>query len=275
MTTLKNVENELIEQSDYNLPLVRDLGDLQEQPPEVSPNNPPWSSPMAFLVWFLSVLAIIVFPAIFLLPYLISNRDVSAANVTENPTAIILNLIAVLPAHLATLAVAWFVASHYRQFSLDQTLGLQSGGVKWWHYPVFLAGFLGLALAVGYLFPEGDNDMLRMLRSSRVAVFIVAILATVTAPVVEEVVYRGLLYSAFQRTIGVPAAVALVTFLFALVHLPQYWGSPGTIILVCLLSLMLTLIRVKSDNLLPCIIMHAIFNGLQSLALVTGVAELK
>ena len=85
---------------------------------------------------------------------------------------------------------------------------------------------------------------------------------------VEEVVYRGVLYSAIQRSIGVKGAIAIVTALFALVHVPQYWGSPGTIILICLLSLVLTLVRVSTGNLLPCIILHTIFNGIQSLFLV-------
>jgi membrane protease YdiL (CAAX protease family) len=84
---------------------------------------------------------------------------------------------------------------------------------------------------------------------------------------VEEVVYRGVLYAAFQRTMGVPAAFLLTTFLFAVVHVPQYWPSFSTIFLLTVLSLILTTIRVKTNNLLPCIIFHTIFNGLQSIAL--------
>ncbi len=59
----------------------------------------------------------------------------------------------------------------------------------------------------------------------------------------------------------------VVTLLFAIVHVPQYWGSPATIVLICILSLVLTLIRVQTGNLLPCIIMHTIFNGIQSVVL--------
>ncbi len=38
--------------------------------------------------------------------------------------------------------------------------------------------------------------------------------------------------------------------------------------MIVLLSLTLTLIRVKSDNLLPCIVLHTIFNGVQSALLI-------
>ena len=109
---------------------------------------------------------------------------------------------------------------------------------------------------------------MRILRSSRSAVYIVAFVATFTAPFVEEVVYRGVLYSAFQRTMGVPTAFLLVTFLFAVVHVPQYYPSYSTIFLLGLLSLILTSIRVKTGNLLPCIILHTVFNGLQSILLI-------
>src|SRR5687767_9796409 len=81
---------------------------------------------------------------------------------------------------------------------------------------------------------------------------------------VEEVVYRGLLYSAFQRTFGKFLAVIFVTSLFTLVHVPQYWPNFATIIALLLLSLTLTLIRVWTGSLLPCIVLHTIFNGINS-----------
>jgi uncharacterized protein len=265
---LESVQNEEFTQPDYNAPLVRELAELPPETAPPSPNNPPWNSLVAFGVWFLSVLAIFMFPVFFIVPYILLNREFSLETFQTDSTAILLNLLAIVPAHLFTLAAAWFVATRNGKFSLGETLGLKSGGFRWWYYPLVLIAFFAIAGAVNYYIPEGDNELLKILRSSRTAVYIIVVLATFTAPLVEEVVYRGILYSALQRTIGVGGAVALVTFFFALVHVPQYWGSPGTILLICLLSLVLTLIRWKTDNLLPCIIMHTIFNGLQSLFLV-------
>lgn len=239
-----------------------------------TPDDPPWNSPVAIGVWFASVLAIVIFPAILLLPYLISLKGQFADNAAlaeymqSDPTAILLQVIAVIPAHAATLLLAWLVVTNNRRFSFRQTLGWTSGGFKWWHYVIILVAFFALAGTVNSFYPEQDNDLLRMLRSSRTAVFFVAFMATFTAPLVEEVIYRGILYSAFQRTFGVAAAVAAVTFLFALVHVPQYYPSVSTIFLLTLLSLMLTLIRVKTGSLLPCIIFHTLFNGIQSIFLI-------
>ena len=140
--------------------------------------------------------------------------------------------------------------------------------MRWWHHVGIMIAFVSLMIIVGSIFPEQDNELLRMLRSSKLALYTIAIMAVVTAPLVEEVVYRGVLYSAFQRSVGTVGSVALVTFLFALVHVPQYYPSVSTILLLTLLSLILTLVRVYTGNLLPCIILHLIFNAFQSALLI-------
>ena len=250
-------------------------------PPEIqlevvkpTPDNPPWNSLVAIGTWIVSVFLILLIPTLFLLPYVVTlnppivENDALVEFAKNDPTAVLLQIISIIPAHLLTLILAWLVVTRFRKFSFRKTLGWASGGIQWWYYPAILIGFLVIAATVSQFFPEQDNDLLRILRSSRTAVYIVAFLATFTAPLVEEVIYRGILYSAFQRTVGVPAAFLLVTFLFALVHVPQYYPSYSTIFLLVLLSISLTALRVKSKNLLPCIILHTLFNGFQSVMLV-------
>ncbi len=238
------------------------------------PNDPPWGTPIAIGMWILSVALIVVVPAMFLAPYLftrgpeyISDGDLGQ-RLMSDPTAIAIQILAVIPAHLVTLAAAWMIITNGRKYSFAGTLGWQAGGMRWWHYAIIMAAFFALAIAVGTILPEQENEMLRILKSSRYAVFFVAFMAVVTAPLVEEVIYRGLLYSALQRTVGVGGGVAIVTLLFSFVHLPQYYPSIGTMVLLTVLSLVLTLIRVKTGNLLPCIILHTIFNASQSILLI-------
>ena len=241
---------------------------------EPMPNSPPWNSGVAFAMWLVSVILIIIFPGVFLLPYVLSIGNRFADNleliefIKSDPTAILLQIAAIIPAHILTIILAWLIVTRFRTFSFQQTLGWRSGGMLWWHYVIAVGGFFVLAGVVGNYFPEQENDLIRILKSSRWVVFVVAFMATFTAPLVEEVVYRGILYSAFQRTFGVTFAVIIVTFLFAVVHVPQYYPSFSTIFLLTVLSLLLTMIRVKTDNLLPCIILHTIFNGIQSAVLI-------
>lgn len=242
--------------------------------PTPTPNDPPWTAWIAILAWGMSVLFIIFFPALFIFPYMASIKPQFADNhamiefAKSDPTMLLLQVIAVIPAHLATLLVSWFIVTKGRRYSFTQTLGWSMNGMKWWHFILILVGFFAIAASVTQLHPEEDNDMLRLLASSRSAVLVVAFMATVTAPIVEEVIYRGLLFSAFQRAAGPIAAILVVTGLFTAVHIPQYWPSYSTIGLLMLLSLILTLIRFKTNNLLPCIILHTIFNGFQSALLI-------
>jgi membrane protease YdiL (CAAX protease family) len=242
--------------------------------PIPDPNNPPWNTPAAIGVWLASVLFILLLPNLIVLPYLVNQHiDLSSSAelldfLLSDPTAVLLNVLAIIPAHALTLLLAWIVVTRFRRFPFRETLGWRSGGMKWWYYAAILGSFFLIALLIGSYFPEQDNDLLRILRSSRLALYIVAFLATFTAPIVEEVIYRGVLYSAVQRTAGMPLAIVIVTVLFALVHVPQYYPSYSTIFLLTLLSLVLTTVRAMSKNLLPCIILHFVFNGLQSLLLV-------
>jgi len=240
----------------------------------INPENPPWNSGLAFGLWLLSVFFIMFVPVIFLFPYLISSGIMQQGSErlaefsVNDPTAIVIQMAAVVPAHLLTILAAWFVITKFRRYDFREMLGWKSGGIRWFHHLLILIGFFVLAGFVGQFFPETENQLIRILKSSRTAVFIVAFMATFTAPLVEEVIYRGVLYSAFQRTFGVPAAVAAVTLLFSLVHVPQYYESPSTILLLTVLSLILTLMRVFSGNLLPCIIFHTLINGIQSVGLI-------
>lgn len=259
-------------QNEHNTPEFEETSQTAEVLEEPTPNNPPWNSGIAFLFWLLSVFFIAVVPVVVLVPYALSqNISVSdQAAFTEflkTPQAIFVQVTSVIPAHILTLIVAWMIVTRFRKHSFFKTLGWKWNGFNWWKCLLILVGIFIIAAVTSSFFPEQDNDFLKILRSSRMTVFAVAFLATFTAPLVEEVVYRGIVYSAFQRTFNIPIAVIIVTILFSIVHVPQYLGSPSTIFLIFVLSLVLTLVRVKYDNLLPCIILHFFINGIQSVGL--------
>ena len=243
-----------------------------------SPDNPPWNGWAAFGVWVASVVFIIIFPNLFLLPYLanqqlnFSDQSAVLAFVKTDPTAILLQISAIIPAHICIFILAWLVVTGFRKFSFRETLGWNLNGFKIWHSFAIFAGFYAIAILLANLLGTSETDFDRMLKSSRTAVYFVAFFATFTAPLVEEVIYRGLLYSAFQRKFGVASAVLLVTVLFTIVHIPQYSSENipnyASVITLLLLSLTLTLIRVRTKNLLPCILLHTVINGIQSILLI-------
>jgi len=244
------------------------------RPLKPTPNDPPWKIGAAFGMWVASVLLILLIPALFLAPYAVSIAsqfpvtDDLIKTLATDPIAIALQVIAVIPAHLVTILLAWILITQGRKYSFTETIGWQSGGMRWWHYVLTLIAFFALAWLVGSIIPEQETELTRILKSSRYAVFLVAFMATFTAPLVEEVVYRGILYSALQKTVGVWLSVAIVTGLFIIVHVPQYFESAATLILLSVLSLVLTAVRALTSNLWPCVVLHTLFNGIQAIGLI-------
>lgn len=251
--------------------MVAEVFESSSEPIErIDPNDPSWSVWIAFGVWAASVAAIIFVPGLFLLSYLASvgvslsdSEQLAKFSVTD-PMAIIVQIAAVIPAHLFTLALAWVVVTGFNRKPFFESLGWDSAGLKWWHYLAMMGAFVAISLAVVNVVPVKPDDMERIIRSSRTALYLVVVMAVVTAPLVEEVVYRGVLYSAFQKRIGVTAAVALVTFLFTIVHVPQYAENPAKIALLAMLSLALTWLRAFTGSLLPSIVLHTLINASQS-----------
>jgi membrane protease YdiL (CAAX protease family) len=76
------------------------------------------------------------------------------------------------------------------------------------------------------------------------------------------------MYPALQRAIGTLWAVAIVSILFAGVHVLQYFNNLAVVSVITVLSVTLTLVRSRTRSLLPCFVIHLVFNGLQALFLV-------
>lgn len=81
--------------------------------------------------------------------------------------------------------------------------------------------------------------------------------AALIAPVAEEMFFRGLVQTFLLETLGSRwAAIALASVLFGAVHVSQL----HTIVALALLGGILGYVYEKSGALLPCILIHAVFN---------------
>ncbi len=234
----------------------------------VTPDNPPWSIVGAGVVWFLSLVLIVLTPLVFLTPYLLVKHigfETLPEFVSTDKTAIFLQIISIIPAHLLTLGAAWALVTQFGKHPFFKTLGWEwSKGFTFWRSACLAVGLLIIGSIIIYFFGGAETQLDKIINSSRATAFTTAFLATATAPLVEEVVYRGLLYSALRKVIGAAGSIAIVLFVFALIHVPQYWPNFGVIATIGLLSLVLTSVRAYTGKLLPCFIIHLIFNGIQA-----------
>lgn len=244
----------------------------------VDPNNPPWGIPGALLGLAASVALLVIAQFVFIIPYLIylakKGQDVALVLQslgTDKPdkTAIFLAIASTIPAHLLTILVIWAIVTRFKKYPFWQTLGWSwSRHFGFWTCAGLAVGLLILSTVALNIIGGKPTDIDQIVASSAASRYATAFLAAVTAPLVEEMIYRGLLYPALQRTIGMTWAVVIVTALFAGVHVYQYRTNLGVIAAIALLSLTLTLVRAFSGRLLPCFIIHAVFNGLQSIYII-------
>ena len=241
------------------------------------PDNPRWGVATAFGVWLASLALMLFFPLVAVVPYVFfyyRGQDFARAAeaLAKDPTALLIGIAATLPIHLATLAVVWAVATGFGKRPFWEAVG--------WSWPPRVSPLVGILLCVlaailllvgasvlAHLLGVNKTPFDEMLESSSGALFATAFLATATAPLVEELVYRGMLYPALRRLAGAAFAVLVVTFLFALVHYWQYKNSPGTIAAILLLSFSLTVVRAWTGRVLPCFVIHLVFNGVQVIGL--------
>jgi hypothetical protein len=245
-------------------------------PEHPDPDNPPWGVWGALLLLVSSFALMALAQGALLVPYAL-RRGVPLTGqpfrefLTTDTVAIVLALVGLVIAHLLTLIPAWLIVTRAGRYPFLRTLGLKWDG---WLSLLLSAVLAVLLLAVGitilYFSGSPENEFDRMLRSSRTAALVTAFAATFTAPLVEEIIFRGLLYSALRRLVGAGWAVSLVFLLFAAIHVPQYWPSYSVIGTILLLSFVLTLVRAHTGRLLPCFVIHLFFNGIQSAYIVLG-----
>jgi hypothetical protein len=239
--------------------------------PDNFAENPPWSLLAAVLTWIASVVLLFL-PQVFAIPYVaLHYRDAQPTPelLMADKTLILILIAGVLPVHIITLAIVWAVATRLGKFSIVQTLGLTWNGKFTLAHGIGLAIILyGAAFILTLAFGGQGTALDRLVESSRAAALMIAFLAVATAPIVEESIYRGILYPALERVSGAKVAVILVTLLFAVPHVPQYWPNIAVILSITLLSVALTVLRARTGRLLPCIAVHLVFNGIQSVIIV-------
>ncbi len=82
--------------------------------------------------------------------------------------------------------------------------------------------------------------------------FLIALLG----PITEEVFFRGFLYSALKKTLGIASAIIISGFLFSFLHINLLGFIP-----ILALGVFLAYIREKTGSLVPCITVHIVHNS--------------
>ena len=165
----------------------------------------------------------------------------------------------------ALILSAWLLARltagspTWAQFGLRPVAPLRAFGWLLGAWVAFIA-FSGIwAAALGI---SENDDLPQELGAddSSTALFFVAVLVCVAAPIAEELFFRGFCFTALRRWIGVAGGAIATGVIFGLIHA----GSADVVFLVPLgvFGTLLCLLYHRTGSLLPCMVLHALNNSL-------------
>lgn len=271
---------------------ITPLPEEYAEPPEVRPSEtvqpPPAQAPwftawrdvgVSFGVWIVSVVLLLVVPLIYALPYLVYRiakfGPPTPEALSSDKQLIFYSVVGILPTHLLTLVLVWIVITYggrrpfWKNIEFDWPKNMSPTATTLLSVLVATLLFL-LALGVTSLYGERKTDLDILIESSIYTRVATAFVAVATAPLIEELIYRGLLYRALEKAAGMGVAIGIVSLLFAGVHVFQYRNNLAVITVITLLSITLTVTRAVTGRVLPAFIMHLVFNGIQSVLIVLG-----
>jgi len=248
-----------------------------QAPPEPAPISdlpvPPLSEPIAHLapLWGWRDLALFLpfaFLALFLANVLVvvgymvmkglAGRPYDLHEVQTNPVfVLVLQIIlhALLFGFLYLLVVVYHRKPFWRSFKLRKPTRRE--------VLAYIAA--GLAVAIGVqlaptLIPEKENFPLQQMFTSPQVALALGLFATLIAPFMEELIFRGFIFSIFERQVGMVFAIVGSAVLFAALHIPEYQGAWNHLLMIFLVGIVFSVVRGVTGSLTPSIIIHFAYN---------------
>jgi membrane protease YdiL (CAAX protease family) len=180
-------------------------------------------------------------------------------------------------------SVAWclYVSRRWGTGRLSTDIGLAPRWADVGWGPVIWLAAVGAQLAfaaivVGLDLPISNNtDGVTELQADRTYIVALVVTAVIAAPIVEEMVFRGVVLRSLRSRLPALVAIVVQGVLFGAAHIDPVRGS-GNLGLVMVLSgvgIAFGAAAVLLGRIGPVIVAHAIFNGVVLIIVLTGVAD--
>jgi membrane protease YdiL (CAAX protease family) len=96
------------------------------------------------------------------------------------------------------------------------------------------------------------------------------ILATLLAPPIEEMLFRGVMYGGYRRSFGPRRAAILVTLIFCAMHLTEVFHSPIALFGIGSMASAALWMRLRAGAIGPAVAVHFSYNTVISIVQVIG-----
>lgn len=218
------------------------------------PPWPAWSAPAAILAAFaLAIVGGLVVAIV---------AGIAGASL-QHPTPAV-NIVATVVQDVAFVVTVVLFANHFgplipAQFGLRRARLLPALG---WSALTVVAFFVASGVWAALVAIKQKDELPSDLgvHQSTVALVAVCVLVTVIAPIAEEMLFRGYVFTALRRWRGPWVAAVLTGIAFGAIHV----ASAPVVFLVPLgvLGFLLCLLRWRTGSLLPCMAVHAFNNAI-------------
>ena len=179
----------------------------------------------------------------------------------QSPTQVQIAIPGQFAAYSLWLAAVWILLrSPTAKFW--QTIG--------WRWPdngpwVYLALGPGLALATGLIAnllhaKNIQNGLMEQLLADPVACRLLVLFGVTGAPLIEELLFRGIFLPVAIRDLGIVAGLLVTSIPFSLMHGPMYDWSWQHLSLLVIVGIAFGLIRIRSNSTLASTITHGAYN---------------
>lgn len=191
-----------------------------------------------------------------------------ALNLKQPDTRLDMILHTLLGDILGFLFILYFVCVKYKQKIVALGLSIKRFFINIWigvvGYVTFLPLLFGLFLAVLWIAtllkyePPPEPIMELFFEETRAKVLVVlTVLVSLIGPAIEEVFFRGFLYSAIKKRFGPILAMLLSATLFSFLHTSVLGFLP-----IMSLGILLAYLYERSGSLVPSITVHIVHNSL-------------
>lgn len=223
-------------------------------------------SPYGLWIAFFSVL-IFIAPNLVVLG--IAGMDALDTVVLESTTMIVVNLIAGLVLQLVVfvLALLPLLAAgrpYARLWGPTRTTGAMIGLGLATGVVVAIVSYLVNIIVVVLVGVEDpvQQQLLQDALAGGLPLLLVALLAVVVAPFVEEVIFRGVLFRALADRINLPVGLVLSAAIFAVIHIEVVASQPFALVGLFIVGFLLAWAYHLTGNLTVPILGHAVFNAI-------------
>ena len=147
--------------------------------------------------------------------------------------------------------------------------------------PVIWLGAIGAQIVVGVVIVAlgvplvGNTEGIEEISADRTYVVSLVITAVIAAPVVEEMVFRGVVMRGLRSRLPIVPVVVLQGLLFGAAHVDPVRGvgNIGLVLVLGGVGVAFGVAVVLLGRIGPSIVAHALFNGAVLLVVLTGVAD--